>query len=245
MKVIRCYVIDDESDAIALLKNYIEATPGLELCGSSENPMEALDYLTSAQAPDITFVDIDMRQLSGLELAGMVNLYTTVIFTTAYPQYALQAFEKEAFDYLLKPIDYERFIKCIQRIKRKWYRVGHDADGSWADFFNIKSEIKGRMVKIRFDEVIFIEGSVNYIQIHTVNGKHMTYLTLKEILQHLPRKIFTRIHRSYVLNINFARVIERNQVGLEDGRFLPMGDNYKQQFLDDMDDNLLKSDRAS
>ncbi|RVT98445.1 response regulator transcription factor [Mucilaginibacter limnophilus] len=245
MKNIRCYVIDDETDAVALLRDYIESTPGLELCGSAENPLEALDFLTSAQAPDITFVDIDMRQLTGLELAGMVNLYTTVIFTTAFPQYALQAFEKEAFDYLLKPIDRERFLKCIQRVKRKWHRMGSGPAEEKLEYFNIKSEIKGRMVRIRFDEVIFIEGAVNYIQIHTVNGKHMTYLTLKEIMQHLPRKLFTRIHRSFVININYARIIERNQVRLEDGRYLPMGDHYKEQFLKDMDDKLLKSERAS
>lgn len=245
MRTIRCYVIDDESDAIALLKNYIEATPGLELSGSSEDPLNALDHLTSAQGPDITFVDIDMRQLSGLELAGMVNLYTTVIFTTAYPQFALQAFEKEAFDYLLKPIDYERFLKCIQRIKRKWLRIGKEKVETLSDYFNVKSEIKGRMVRIKFEEVIYIEGAVNYIQIHTVNGKHMTYLTLKEVMQHMPDKIFTRVHRSFVINLNYVRVIERNRVGLDGGEYLPLGDNYKQQFLDDMDDNLLSSDRAS
>jgi DNA-binding LytR/AlgR family response regulator len=245
MKNIRCYVIDDESDAVGLLRNYIEATPGLELCGSSENPLEALDFLTSAEAPDITFVDIDMRQLSGLELAGMVNLYTTVIFTTAFPQFALQAFEKEAFDYLLKPIEYERFLKCIQRVKRKWHRLGTEPADEQQEYFNIKSEIKGRMVRLRYDEVVYIEGAVNYIQIHTTTGKHMTYLTLKEILQHLPSKLFTRIHRSFVLNISFVRIIERNRVGLEGDSYLPLGENFKQQFLDDMDDNLLKSERAS
>lgn len=245
MKTIRCYVIDDESDAIALLKDHIEATPGLELTGSSENPLEAMDRLTGRDAPDITFLDIDMRQLSGLELAGMVNLYTTVIFTTAYPQYAIQAFEKEAFDYLLKPIDHERFIKCIQRVRRKWNRIGWNTVTEEADYFNVKSEVKGRMVRIRFDEVIYIEGAVNYIQIHTLSGKHMTYLTLKEIMDHLPATIFTRIHRSFAINVNFARVIERNQVGLEHGHFLPMGENYKQPFLKEMEDKLLKSDRAS
>jgi len=245
MKNIRCYVIDDESDAVELLKDYITRTPGLELCGSSENPLEALDFLTGANAPDITFVDIDMRQLSGMELAGMVNLYTTVIFTTAFPQYALQAYEKEAFDYLLKPIDYARFLKCVQRVKRNWHRIRQDSNNQDEPYFNIKSEIKGRMIKIRCDEVIFIEGAVNYIQIHTVKGKHMTYLSLNGIIPRLPVKFFRRIHRSFVINVNYVRIIERNQVGLEDGRFLPMGDTYKQQFLDDMDDNLLNSDRAS
>jgi DNA-binding LytR/AlgR family response regulator len=192
---ITCYVVDDESDAVALLKEYIERTPGLELAGSNQNPLEALDVLTSKDAPDITFIDVDMRQLSGLELAGMVNLYTSVVFTTAFPQYALQAFEKEAFDYLLKPINYERFLKCIQRAKRKMKTQQVALTPLTDDYFNIKSEIKGRMFKILFEEVIYIEGADNYIHIHTTEGSHMTYLTMKEMEQHLPKQLFTRIHR--------------------------------------------------
>jgi DNA-binding LytR/AlgR family response regulator len=242
---ITCYIIDDESEAIGLLKEYIGNTPGLELVGSSQNPVTALDEITGPLAPDITFMDVDMRQLSGMELAGMVNLYTTVVFTTGFPEYALQAFEMEAFDYLLKPINYERFLKCIQRAKRKMNRPVSAAPGLNEDFFNIKSEIKGRMVKIRFDEVIYVEGAVNYIQIHTPGGKHMTYLTMKEIEYHLPKQIFARIHRSFIVNINFVRVIERNQLKLENGESLTMGDYYKQRFLDIMDAHLVKTNRAS
>jgi DNA-binding LytR/AlgR family response regulator len=240
-----CYVVDDESDAIALLKEYIDMTPGLELVGSSQNPLEALEVLTSKNAPDITFLDVDMRQLSGMELAGMVNLYTSVVFTTAFPEYALQAFENEAFDYLLKPIDYKRFAKCIQKAKRK-IKKGPEADiVEQNDFFNIKSEIKGRMVKIRFDEVMFIEGAVNYIQIHTTEEKHMTYLTMREIERHLPAQLFARIHRSFIVNINFVKVTERAQLKLTNGESLTMGDHYKQKFLDFMDERLVKTDRST
>ncbi|HEY9535905.1 MAG TPA: LytTR family DNA-binding domain-containing protein [Mucilaginibacter sp.] len=242
---ISCYVIDDESGAIALLTEYIERTPGLELAGTSLNPLTALDKLTSENAPDITFIDVDMRQLSGLDLAGMVNLYTTVVFTTAFPEYAVQAFEKEAFDYLLKPINYDRFVKCIQRAKRKMTRQAKSDYPIREDFFNIKSEIKGRMVKIKFDEVIYIEGAVNYIQIHTTEGKHMTYLTMKEIEHHLPKPLFARIHRSFIVNVNFVKIIERSQIKLENGESLTMGDYYKQRFLDLMDAHLVKTDRAS
>ena len=241
---ISCYVIDDEAGAIALLKEYIERTPGLELLGSSLNPLTALDELTSENAPDITFIDVDMRLLSGLELAGMVNLYTSVVFTTAFPEYAVQAFEKEAFDYLLKPINYDRFIKCIQRAKRKMTKQAKTDYPIREDFFNIKSEIKGRMVKIKFDEVIYIEGAVNYIQIHTTEGKHMTYITMKEIEQHLPKPLFARIHRSFIINVNYVKVVERSQIKLENGESLIMGDYYKQRFLDLMDAHLVKTDRS-
>lgn len=240
-----CYVIDDESDAIALLKEYIDLTPGLELIGWKQNPLMALDELTSKNAPDITFIDVDMRQLSGLDLAGMVNLYTSIVFTTAFPEYAVEAFEKEAFDYLLKPINYERFFKCIQKAKRK-IKIGPVIiEPARDDFFNIKSEIKGRMVKIRFDEVMYIEGAVNYIQIHTTEGKHITYLTMKEIERHLPKQSFARIHRSFIVNINFVKVTERAQLKLKNGESLIMGDHYKQNFLDFMDARLVKTERDS
>jgi DNA-binding LytR/AlgR family response regulator len=239
-----CYIIDDEPDAVDLLTDYISRTPGLELIGSNLNPLIALDEITGSNAPDITFLDVDMRQLSGLELAGMVNLYTTVVFTTAFPEFALEAFEKEAFDYLLKPIDYERFARCIQKARRKINRPLPAGIAGSDDFFNIKSEIKGRMVKIRFDEVMYIEGAVNYIQIHTRDEKHMTYITIKEIARHLPDH-FARIHRSFIVNINYIKVIERGRLKLENGEDLTMGDHYKQQFLDLMDARLIKTDRIS
>lgn len=243
MNTISCYVVDDEAGAIALLTEYIDRTPGLELIGSSLDPIVALDELTGANAPDITFVDVDMRLLSGMDLAGMVNLYTTVVFTTAFPQYALEAFEKEAFDYLLKPITFERFTKCIQHAKRKKKITAQHDYAIREDFFNIKSEVKGRMVKIKFDEVIYIEGAVNYIQIHTTDGKHMTYLTMKDIEGYLPKPLFVRIHRSFLINVNYVKVIERAQVRMENGDTLIMGDYYKQRFLDLMDEHLVRTDR--
>ena len=241
---IRCYVVDDEPSAIALMKEYIEQTPGLELVGTSLNPVPAIDDLTGENAPDITFIDVDMRQLSGMDLAGMVNLYTTVVFTTAFPEYALQAFEKEAFDFLLKPINYGRFLKCIAHAKRKMKQAAKNAHPIREDFFNIKSEIKGRMVKIIIEEVVYIEGAVNYIQIHTVEGKHMTYITMKEIEHYLPKPLFARIHRSFIVNVNFVKVIERNQIKLQNGESLIMGDYYKQRFLDLMDAHLIQTKRS-
>jgi len=240
-----CYVIDDEPDAIALLKEYIEMTPGLSLMGAVQNPLEALPLLTGENAPDITFIDVDMRQLSGLELAGMVNLYTTVVFTTAFSEYALQAFDHEAFDFLLKPINYERFARCIQKARRKINSPLKSCTAIQDDFFTIKSEVKGRLVKLKFDEVIYIEGSSNYIQIYTVDGKHTTYLTIKEIERHLPQPIFARIHRSFIVNVNYVKVIERAQIRLQNGGSLMMGDHYKQAFLKRMDSKLIKTDRSA
>ncbi|WP_374950084.1 LytR/AlgR family response regulator transcription factor [Mucilaginibacter sp.] len=243
MNIISCYVVDDEAGAITLLKEYIERTPGLELIGSSIDPVAALDDLTSSNAPDITFLDVDMRLLSGMDLAGMVNLYTTVVFTTAFSQYALQAFEKEAFDFLLKPITYERFAKCIQHAKRKRKLMAKNDYPIREDFFNIKSETKGKMIKVKFNELIYIEGADNYIHIHTTAGKHTTYLTMKDMESFLPKPLFARIHRSFLINVNHVKVIERGQIRMENGYNLVMGDYYKKRFLDLMDEHLVKTDR--
>jgi len=239
-----CYIVDDESGAIDLLKEYIGRMPGLELIGTSQDPMTALDQLTCEHAPDITFIDIDMRLLSGLELAGMVNLYTMVVFTTAFPQYALQAFSKEAFDYMLKPINYDRFADCVHRAKRRITKRTKSSSAEIQDFFNIKSEIKGRMVRIKTDEVIYIEGAGNYITIYTRDTKHMTYLTIKELVPYLPIN-FARVHRSFIVNINYISVTERAQVRLQNGVALVMGKNYKESFLTMMEARLIKTGRAS
>ncbi|RFZ90045.1 DNA-binding response regulator [Mucilaginibacter conchicola] len=242
---ISCYIIDDESDAIRVLKDYVEKTDGLQLVGAEQDPVKALDAITGPDAPEITFIDVDMRKLTGLDLAGMVNLYTCVVFTTAYPQYAIQAFEKEAFDYLLKPISYERFLKCIQRVKRRKLKMGEASDVRYDNFFNIKSEIKGRMVKLCYDDVWYIEGAQNYITIHTREEKHMTYLTMKEIEHHLPASGFIRVHRSYIVNVDQVKVIERNRLKLLDGTEIILGDFYKKRFLDIMDSHLIKAKHAS
>ncbi|MDB5110415.1 MAG: hypothetical protein JWR67_1529, partial [Mucilaginibacter sp.] len=195
--MISCYVIDDEFHAIEALSDIITSTPGLELIGTTTNPLVGLDFITSGKAPELTFVDINMPQLSGIEFASLVNQLTKVIFTTAYHNYAVEAFEKEAFDYLLKPITPERFLKCITKYKKSKIIMEPSAE----DHFYIKSEAKGKMVRININEIVYIEGALNYIIIHIADGKNqITYLTMGEIQSYLPEKTFSRIHRSFIIN---------------------------------------------
>ena len=143
-----CYIVDDESHSIEILKSFIEKTPGLELAGSSTDPLFALNEVMVAGPPDITFLDVDMPELSGLELAGLINEYTKVVFTTSFPEYAIDAFEIDAEDYLLKPIAYERFLKSIKKVKKNMLEKSPGNDQP-DDFFLIKSEIKGKM-RVKF-----------------------------------------------------------------------------------------------
>ncbi|WP_121811245.1 LytR/AlgR family response regulator transcription factor [Mucilaginibacter kameinonensis] len=239
-----CYIVDDDADAIGLLEEYIGQTDELDLVGSSLSPVTALREITRDGAPDITFIDVDMRGMNGIELAGLVNLYTNVVFTTAFPEYALQAFEKAAYDYILKPINYERFYRSIQNIKHKMKKARRGNKLALDEFFNIKSELKERMVKVKTEDVIYVEGAGNYIIIHTAgNEKHMTYLTMREIEHYLPRQLFARVHRSFIVNMNHVKVIERNRVLLLNEKELVMGDYYKKRFLDIMDGKLIRTDR--
>jgi len=241
---ISCYVIDDEPDAVELLTGYINQTPGLTLKGTSLNPVIALDEIVSEPSPDITFVDVDMRQLSGVELAGMVNPYTAVVFTTAHREFALEAYDKDVCDYLLKPFNYQRFLKCIQKTKKQLNSPRKVEEPADITFFFIKSEIKGKTIKIEVDQVLYIEGAQNYVKIHTFEKIEMAYLTMEEIHVYLPSRQFVRIHRSYIVNIQHIKVTERNRIWLKNNQSLMLGDHYKPVFLNMMDAYLVKSKRV-
>jgi DNA-binding LytR/AlgR family response regulator len=239
---LRCYVIDDEYHSVEMLMEYIAKTEGLELQGFSTNPLTALNEVTGANPPDITFLDVEMPELSGMEFAGMANLYTKIIFTTSFQEFALEAFEKEAFDFLLKPISYARFRKSVQRIQRTAMEV-KSVQNEKRDFFFVKTETKGKMVKVTINDILYVEGAQNYIKIHLVSGEIMPYLTINEIEQYLPLEQFTRIHQSFIINTARIKAVEQTRVTLEDGSVLNLGRFYKDAFLEKMNGLLLKSRR--
>jgi DNA-binding LytR/AlgR family response regulator len=224
-----CYIVDDEAHAVALLKTYIGQTPGLVLCGSSTNPLQALEELRRLKAPDLIFIDVDMPELNGLQLAGLVNADSTIVFTTAYREYALEAFEKEAADYLVKPIAYERFLKCIQKFYRQARPEARQGEDEPNAIF-VKTGIKGKYLRVSIPEIRYIEGADNYLIIYQGDGKTITHMTLGEILQRLPLKAFTRIHKSYIINIGYIRSVEPGQVRLTNEVCLPVGPSYRQSF---------------
>ena len=242
MKHLNCYLIDDEKHAIALLTDFVGQTTGLMLSGSSTDPLAALGDLGSIAAPDIIFLDIDMPALSGLELAALAPASAMIVFTTSYREYGPEAFERNAADYLLKPISYERFLKCIQKIR---YRLADERSlPPSADFFFIKDSIQGKMVKLYFYEVIRAEGFSNYIELHLQDRRILAYLSLNELAEQLPVRHFSRIHRSHIVNHDFIRSIEPGQVRLQDHIDLPIGRSYQVAFRDKMSAHFLISKRA-
>ncbi|GAA4326235.1 LytTR family DNA-binding domain-containing protein [Mucilaginibacter gynuensis] len=232
-----CYVIDDEHHAINVLSDYILNTPGLKLAGSSTNPVFALEEISTISPTDILFLDVDMPQMSGLTLAGMIPQRIEIVITTAFREYALEAFEKRAADYLLKPIRYDRFLACVQNIRMR--KNAPEVQNTSPEYLFVKSGIKGKLVRINIPEILYIQAASNYIEIFTTGQKLITYLSMAEVLERLPGAEFSRIHHSYIVHHRSIRVIEPGQVWIDDKVRIPVGRAYRQHFKDKMAGHIL------
>jgi two-component system LytT family response regulator len=223
-----CYIVDDEFHAVEILEEYIRMTPGLELLSASTQPLQALEEITAGR-PAITFLDIDMPGINGLDFAGLVNSLTSIVFTTSYRDYAPEAFAKEAADYLLKPIAYERFLQAVQKIRKNGPPTGVLPQLPSASFF-IKTGIRGQLFRVVIPEIMYISSALNYIELHFKEQKLMTYLSIAEILEKLPPESFSRIHKGFIINHNFIRSVEYAQVKLQDQTILPIGRAFRGSF---------------
>lgn len=231
--MIRCVVVDDKPLAIDILNDYIGKIPDLTLVFSSTNPLEALDYVMKNEV-DLIFLDIQMPQLNGVQFMKIINEKCQIIITTAYAEYALDGFENNAVDYLLKPVSFERFYKAAHKAMRHFNiaepikpTVTYEPAKTQNDFIFVKTEYK--LVKIYTDEILFVEGMQNYVAIHTQTEKILTLQNLKQTEEQLPKKQFIRIHKSYIIAIKKIISIERSRVYIGDAT-LPLGDVYKENF---------------
>ncbi len=225
-----CYIIDDELHAIEILKGYIERTPELQLIGTAQNPLIGFNEVLAGNI-DITFLDVDMPELSGLEVADLINKHTAIVFTTAFASYAVEVFEKNVSDFLLKPISFEKFIKAVNRVKNK-LQAKEAPKAEAPDHIYINPGIKGKMTRINLKDITYIEGLQNYILIYTEDNKYLTYLTMKEIEAGIGDKYFKRIHKSYIVNLDKIASIERGKVIIKPKIELNIGLMYKDAFFE-------------
>ncbi|WP_461452131.1 LytR/AlgR family response regulator transcription factor [Mucilaginibacter sp.] len=237
-----CYVIDDEEHAIDTLTGYINKFPGLDLIGSNINPLMAINDIRE-KAVDIVFLDVDMPELSGLDVADIISSFTSVIFTTAFPNYAMQAFEKNGSDFLLKPISFDRFTKSVTKVQNLIRTKSQNSLPVADGYFFINPGVKGKMVKLNYSDITYIEGLKNYVVIYTSDGKHITYLSMKEVEKALPQDQFSRIHKSYLINLNKIKSIDGNNVILPQGTELPIGISFKDNFFNIIDNKTIRSAR--
>ena len=239
-----CYVIDDEEHAIDTIVGYINKHPGLSLTGSSISPLQGIEDIRNAGQVDIVFLDVDMPELSGMDVADIISSFTSVIFTTAFPNYALQAFEKNGSDFLLKPISFERFVKSVTKVQNL-IQAKSNSDKTPEDdqYFFINPGVKGKMIQLNYSDILYIEGLKNYVVIYTIDNKYITYLSMKEVEKAIPHNRFIRIHKSFIVSLNKIKSIDGNNVILSQNSELPIGTSFKDSFIDVINTKTLRSYR--
>lgn len=223
--ILSCIIIDDEPLARKGLKEYIADTGFLYLKGEFENPVKAMEVMNGMNI-DLIFLDIQMPRLSGIEFLNVLPHPPLVIITTAYPQYAVEGFEYNAVDYLVKPFSFERFYKAAVRARAMLLQ--QEAKNSSGEYFFIKSDNK--LIKIAYDEILFIEALQNYIAVHTKDHKYISYLTFKSVESNLPVEHFLKIHKSYIVALRYVESIEGNLVKIGKN-LLPIGRSYKEEVM--------------
>lgn len=227
--IINCIVIDDEPLARKGLKEYIADVDFLNLAAEFDNPLQATELISNGQA-QLLFLDIQMPKITGLDFFRSLQHPPPVIFTTAYPQYALEGFEVNALDYLVKPVSFDRFLKAVLKAK-EYYEVRDKnvADAAASEYFFIKADNK--LVRILFDEVLFVEALQNYVTIHTTGKKYMTYLTFKSVEDYLPGDKFIKVHKSYIISASKVDSIEGNEIRIGQ-HHIPVSRNQKDEVME-------------
>lgn len=239
--MISCLIVDDEQSAIDILSNFIEKTPFLTLVGSTTNPMDAL-VLLQQQPVDLVFLDIHMPQLSGLDVMPLLKGKSKVVLTTAYSEFAVTGFELEALDYLLKPIAFERFLKAAQKALNSSIEpsVRWQSEPNQNDYIFVKTENKGKMTKIDFNSIIYVEGMKNYVSIATTDENILTLLNIKDLEDRLPPQLFMRVHKSYIVSMDKIRAIDGNQILFKDIKaYVPLGDTYRTSFFNVLQEKVM------
>ena len=222
---ITCAIIDDEPLAAGLLESYARKTPFLELRGTYHNAITAMKDLRE-EPVQLLFLDIQMPELSGIELAKILPKYTKIIFTTAFSQYAIEGYKVNAIDYLLKPISYQDFVSSTNKVLEYYESLSRQETYARDRFMYVKSEYK--LVRIMLDDILYVEGLKDYIRIFLKSGERiMSLLSMKKLEETLPQPELLRIHRSYIVHMTEVRSIDRFRIVFGD-EFLPISDNYKQ-----------------
>ncbi|WP_426475357.1 LytR/AlgR family response regulator transcription factor [Chryseobacterium balustinum] len=224
MKKIKCIIVDDEPLAVSLLGSYVEKIPFLELAFSTENPIEALEFIQKNDA-DLVFLDIQMPELTGINFMKIVGDKMKYILTTAYSEYALEGYEHNVVDYLLKPISFDRFSKSVMKAQERF----PIAEASEAGHFFVKSS--GQQHRINFDEILYVESIKDYVNIKTESQEYIVLDTLKSLENQLPAN-FTRIHKSFILNLDKVKSLNSKKVILISEHEISVGEMYKSNLLE-------------
>ena len=231
--MMRCIVIDDEPLALELLEDFVSKIPNLKLVACCSNAIEAVSVLQNEKV-DLIFLDIEMPEFTGIEFIKSLDIKPLFIFTTAYSHYAIEGFNLNAVDYLVKPIPFHRFLKAVNRAQELFLlRKGESSPSvktlSSPNFIFVKSDYEN--IKLNFEDIMYFEGLKDYIKIFSTSHKPiLTLSNFKKIEEKLPEDLFIRVHRSYIISLKHINSVQRNRI-LIDGVRIPIGQNYKDEFL--------------
>jgi two-component system, LytTR family, response regulator len=230
----RCLIVDDEPYAVDLLAEYIGQVPDLSLEQKCYHALEALQFLKD-HTVDLVFLDINMPQLSGMQLTSLLPQGQLFVFTTAYSEFAVESYEKNAVDYLLKPITFDRFIKSVQKAQQLLRGQSGNTISTTTEPLFLKT---GKtIVQLQYQDVWFVEGLKDYVLFHTKQGKHVAYKRMKELEETLPVQ-FSRVHNSYIINRDHIQKIEENHVCINENR-IPVSEKYRSAFFEKVNFRLL------
>ncbi len=237
-KILSCIIVDDEPPAVRILQKYTEQLPNLECVGTTNKAIEALQ-LVDKHKPDILFLDVQMPELTGIQLSTLLKGKINIIFTTAYAQFALEGYELNVIDYLLKPISFDRFIQAVEKVRNQ-IQSSENRDNSTEadDFFFVKTDGRNRFKKIRISEIFYLESIKNYVILHTQMEQIMTYNTLKYFEENLPESQFVKIHKSFLVSLDKIEKTDTDSVWVL-GKELPVGNTYKNTFFEKINKRLL------
>jgi two-component system LytT family response regulator len=245
MTKLKCIAVDDEPLALDIIEDYISKIPFLELVKRTENAIEALQ-LVQAGGIDLVFLDIQMPELTGIQFLKIANGKCSFILTTAYSQYALESYDLNVSDYLLKPIPFDRFYKAVEKVCNQVKSavfvpapepvpvMPSPQLSAIKDFIFVKTEHK--IQKIELDDILYIEGLKDYISIYTKAERVITLQNMKRMEETLPASQFIRVHKSYIISLDKIESIERSRISIC-GKIIPIGDTYRDEFFKRIDNN--------
>lgn len=232
MKILKCLIVDDEPPAIRLLEKYVAKIPFLQLEGSSTSSIQALSIIEQSNI-DIVFLDIQMPELTGLQLSKIIKGKTKIIFTTAYSQFALDSYDVDAVDYLLKPFEFERFYEAVIKVKNAYINQDQVSEipKNTSEYLFVKTDGKNNFEKIYVKDILYIEALRNYVAIHLTENQIITNNTLKNIEDLLPKSDFIKTHKSYIVSLRHITKTDSLCVYINN-KDIPIGDTYKKELFE-------------
>ena len=237
--MIRCYILDDEQPAIDVIKTYISKIPELLLVGTNTNPLNAIEFISKNNI-ELVFVDIQMDEMNGLEVIKTLGDKYKYVLCTAYSEFAINGYELDAVDYLLKPITFERFERALIRVDKRINSISKYSQTSIDDYIYVKTESKGKMLKIDLSDILYIEAKSNYVAFHLEHKKILSHISLKNLEEKLSHLDFLRVHKSFIIPLKRITTVQNCEIQLKlVATPIPLSAFYKESFFKKVSNNFL------